>query len=85
MTMQLMLTALFSIAGVFALATLWDSLRSTLPHVAELRAAAKGAHRQNVSWRVTKVEVSRAPAQVRTLPVRARVLPVRSQAWRAAA
>ena len=85
MTMQLMLTALFSTATLFAVASLWKSVRSALPRLGELRAAARAESRQTVSWKVMTVEVSRAPAQVRALPVRARALPVRAQSWRAAA
>ncbi|MCW1403512.1 hypothetical protein OKA06_14770 [Novosphingobium sp. MW5] len=85
MTMQLMLTALFSTAALFAAAALWNSVRGVLPRLGELRAAAQAQASQTVSWRVTTVEVSRAPAQVRTLPVRAKALPVRSAEWRAAA
>lgn len=87
MTMQLMLTALFSIAGIFALGVINASLRSVLPRLGELRHAAEHGSPQHViiSWRITTIDVTRAPAQVSVLPVRPKALPVRSSAWRAAA
>jgi hypothetical protein len=86
MTMQLMIAALFSIAGIFALGVITASLRSVLPRLGELRHAAEhGSPQHVISWRVTTIDVTRAPAQVSVLPVRAKALPARSPAWRAAA
>ncbi len=86
MTMQLMITALFSIAGFFALGVITASLRSVLPRLGELRHAAEhGSPQHVIRWRVATIDVTRAPAQVRVLPVRAKALPARSPAWRAAA
>lgn len=86
MTMQLMITALFAIAGIFALGVINASLRSVLPRLGELRHAAEhGSPHYVINWRVTTIDVTRAPAQVSVLPVRAKALPVRSPAWRAAA
>lgn len=86
MTMQLMITALFSIAGIFALGVISASLRSVLPRLGALRYAAEhGSPQHIISWQVTTIGVTRASAQVSVLPVRAKALPVRSPAWRAAA
>lgn len=86
MTMQLMLTALFSIAGIFALGVISASLRSVLPRLDELRhAAGHGAPQHSITWRVTTIDVTRAPAQVSVLPVRTKAAPARSPSWRAAA
>lgn len=85
MTGQLILTALFSAAVMFAVTVLRNSVRSALSRLPEMRAASLASHAQSVTWKVTTIEVSRGPAQVRALPVRAKALPVRQQAWRAAA
>lgn len=86
MTMQLMLTALFSIAGIYAVGVISASLRSVMPRLCELHHAAKhGSPQYVINWRVTTIDVTRAPTQVSVLPVRAKALPVRSPAWRAAA
>lgn len=86
MTMQLMITALFSIAGIFALGVISASLRSVLPRLGELRHAAEhGSPHHSISYRVTTINVTRAPAQVCVLPISAKAVPVRSPAWRAAA
>jgi hypothetical protein len=86
MTTQLMLTALFSIAGIYALGVISASLRSVMPRLAKLRQAAEhGSPQHSISWRVTTIDVARAPAQVRMLPVRSKAVPARSQSWRAAA
>lgn len=86
MTTQLMLTALFSIAGIYAVAVIAASLRNVMPRLAELRHAAEhGSPQHSIIWRVTTINVARAPAQVSVLPVRSKVVPVRSPAWRAAA
>ncbi len=86
MTMQLMITALFSIAGIFALGVISASLRSVLPRLGELRHSAEhGSPQHVINWRVTTINVTRAPAQVSVLPVRAKALPVHLPAWSAAA
>lgn len=86
MTMQLMITALFSIAGIFALGVISASLRNVLPRLGELRHAAEhGSPHHSISYRVTTINVTRAPAQVCVLPVSVKAVLVRSPAWRAAA
>ncbi len=86
MTMQLMLTALFSIAGIFALGVISTSLRGVLPRLGELRQAAQnGPPQHSINWQVVTIDVTRAPAQVSVLPVRPKALPGRSPEWRAAA
>ncbi|MFM5907281.1 MAG: hypothetical protein ACKOPO_06820 [Novosphingobium sp.] len=69
MTAQLLLTALFVIAGLGACATLQACIVATLPKAKALRAQlAAGDPMVEVTWRVTTVDVCRQPAAVTVMP-----------------